>query len=318
LSLSKAVADQLLSEINRKLKHRHDSREGCRSINTDMQIVSRVRVLPPFKIASRVMVRNLNAQFLQGKTVAQIIAEAQAASGVSSLGEYGDPTVLTGAVKLEEGAEITLTRSDAHNALLIAGSEHNAVKIKGKPVDDSGIGDGKILVYRATGDKLQYETPAGGGAAAGWENVVCYPWGGTAVLSADPFLSYTDEVSENAGVYAEVAWFDFDMPAGTIKSIFAHLVWAQKVTGSGNGLVKWQIASGPHAAPGTWVDITDEVSESSTSYVDKGRSGIAHRITGLTLTTPFTIHCLVKKGTATSAQAKVKSNTYLRVTHKVS
>jgi len=66
------------------------------------------------------------------------------------------------------------------------------------------------------------------------------------------------------------------------------------------------------------IDITDEVSETSTSYVDKGRSGIVHKITGLTTTTPFTIRCLVKRGTATSAEAKVKSNAYLRVTYRVS
>jgi len=76
-SLPKAVVDQLLRQIDQKLKHRHDSREGCRSINTDMQIASRVRTLPPLKVQSRAMVRNFNAQFLQGKTVEQIVAEAQ-------------------------------------------------------------------------------------------------------------------------------------------------------------------------------------------------------------------------------------------------
>jgi len=76
-SLPKAVIDQVLRQIDQKLKHRHDSREGCRSINTDMQIASRVRTLPPFKIQSRAMVRNFNANFLQGKTLEQIVAEAQ-------------------------------------------------------------------------------------------------------------------------------------------------------------------------------------------------------------------------------------------------
>jgi len=42
-----------------------------------MQIASRVRTLPPFKIQSRAMVRNFNAQYLQGKTLDQIVAEAQ-------------------------------------------------------------------------------------------------------------------------------------------------------------------------------------------------------------------------------------------------
>jgi hypothetical protein len=51
------------------------------------------------------------------------------------------------------------------------------------------------------------------------------------VLSADPLYSYTAEASDSSGVYAEVAWFDFDLPTGTIKSIFANLVWGCKMTG---------------------------------------------------------------------------------------
>lgn len=37
-------------------------------------------------------------------------------------------------------------------------------EVKAKTVDDVAIGDGKILVYRTTGDKLQYEEQTGGGA----------------------------------------------------------------------------------------------------------------------------------------------------------
>jgi len=158
----------------------------------------------------------------------------------------------------------------------------------------------------------------GGGAAAGWENVICYPWAGTAVLSADPLYTYTTEVSENAGVYTEVAWFDFDMPAGTIKSVFANLVWAVKITGSGTGLSKWQVATGSHTSPGTYYDITDEITANSGAYNDFSRSGVAQKITDFPTSTPFTVRCLVKKGTASSAEARVKSNTYFRVTYKVS
>lgn len=39
---------------------------------------------------------------------------------ILSLAEYGDPILLTGAVKLEQGANITITRDDAHNSLIIA------------------------------------------------------------------------------------------------------------------------------------------------------------------------------------------------------
>jgi len=347
LSLPKAVVNQIAREMERILRHRHDSREGCRAIDTDMQIASRVRLVPPFRVRSRALVRNLNANLLQGRTVAQILAEFS--SGVSSIGKFGESETLLGAVKFKEGSNIQITRLDPDNALQITslgamiehGNEyhlpdfsaighthleaditdllHDAIKIKGKTVDDSAIGDNKILVYKTATQTLVYEDkPTGGGGAVGWDNVICYPWAGTVVLDEDPDLTYTSEVSESAGVYTEVAWFDFDIPTGSIKSIFAHLIWAMKITGSGTGYVKWQIASGSHASPGTWVDITDEVSTDLTSYGDKARSGVIHKITNLTTTTPLTIRCLVKRGTATSAEAKVKSNTYLRVTYKVS
>jgi hypothetical protein len=158
----------------------------------------------------------------------------------------------------------------------------------------------------------------GGGGSGLWQNCVTYPFAGTTVLSADPLYSYTAEVSDSSGVYVEVAWFDFDLPIGTIKSIFANLVWACKITGSGTALTKWQLSGGSHASPDGWVDITDEITESNTGYDDLARSGVLHKIAGLTTATPFTVRCLVKKGTATSAEAKVKSNTYFRVTYKVS
>lgn len=45
-----------------------------------------------------------------------------AAAGVTSLGELGDATTLQGAVKLKEGANITITRDDPNNALEVAGA----------------------------------------------------------------------------------------------------------------------------------------------------------------------------------------------------
>lgn len=39
--------------------------------------------------------------------------------GILSIGEYSDPILLTGAVKLEAGTGITITRDDAHNSLII-------------------------------------------------------------------------------------------------------------------------------------------------------------------------------------------------------
>ena len=351
-------------------------------IATSKPIIIRTPLQPPLIVDSPAVIRNLNSERLGGLTIDQVLAKISTAAGVSSLGEYGDPTTLIGNVKLKEGVNVTITRDDVNNALVVAAqgasgapstltyvtkddessqlpnsirhqnlsgaflhdpkahkASHetggaDAIASLAAGVITSGIlavargGLGKalsptwtddyILVYKTATDNFVMETkPTGGEGAVGWENVVCYPWAGTVVLDEDPDLTYTSEVSESAGSYVEVAWFDFDMPTGTIKSIFAHLVWAMRVTGSGTGFVKWQIASGSHASPGTWVDITDEVSTELTSYGDKSRSGVVHKITGITTTTPFTVRCLVKKGTATSAEAKVKSNTYLRVTFKV-
>lgn len=39
----------------------------------------------------------------------------------------------------------------------------DAQKIKGKEVDDSAIGDGKVLTFKSGSGKIEYETPAGGG-----------------------------------------------------------------------------------------------------------------------------------------------------------
>jgi hypothetical protein len=158
---------------------------------------------------------------------------------------------------------------------------------------------------------------AGGSGGTGWENVICYPWGGTAVLSADPLYDYNAEVSDATGTYVEAYYFDFDMPAGNIKSVFANLIWGMKITGAGNGQTKWQVASGSHASPGTYYDFSDEHTETATIYSDHSRSGVLHKITNFPTTTPFTVRLMVKKGTATSAETKIKSNTYFRVTYKV-
>lgn len=43
------------------------------------------------------------------------------------------------------------------------GSSGDATSIKGKTVDDTGIGDGKVLTYKTGSGKIEYETPAGAG-----------------------------------------------------------------------------------------------------------------------------------------------------------
>ncbi len=52
-----------------------------------------------------------------------LVYEAQGAgAGVNSVGEYGDGTTLTGDVKIQEGTNITITRSDPNNSLIITSS----------------------------------------------------------------------------------------------------------------------------------------------------------------------------------------------------
>jgi hypothetical protein len=150
-----------------------------------------------------------------------------------------------------------------------------------------------------------------------FSDIVVYPFAGSDTLTADPTFTYTTEVSNSSTSWAEVAWFDFDEIDGDIVSLFVNLVWAMKVTGTGSGKVKWQVAPGTHANPGTYVDITDEVSTTSTSYTDYGRSGTIHKIPGAPAKTPFTIRCLSANVDATSVEAKVKSNTYVRVALRV-
>jgi len=147
-------------------------------------------------------------------------------------------------------------------------------------------------------------------------DIKVYPWAADAVLNADPDYSYTAEVSEGGTDYVEVGHFDFDEDKADIKGIFVNLVWGQKIYGLGFGLVKWQMASGSNASPGAYADITDEVSENLSSYSDHGRSGVVHKITGVPSQTPFTIRCVVKNVDAISAQAKIKSNSYIRVAYK--
>jgi len=54
---------------------------------------------------------------------------------------------------------------------------------------------------------------------------------------------------------------------------WGRLSWGMKITGAGNGQTKWQVASGSHASPGAYYDITDEISETATIYSDHSRSG---------------------------------------------
>jgi len=90
-----------------------------------------------------------------------------------------------------------------------------------------------------------------------------------------------------------------------------------KVTGTGSGKAKWQIAPGTHDSPtGSYIDITDEIIETSTEYSDHGRSGVIHKIVGVPSQTPFTIRLVIANINADSVEAKIKSNSYIRIAYK--
>jgi hypothetical protein len=188
----------------------------------------------------------------------------------------------------------------------------------GKELDLTGLTDGYVIYYDDASGKFKVKLITGGGGLSGlWQNCVCYPWAQTAVLSDDPLYDYTAEVSDNSGSLVPIGYFDFDLPVGTIKSIFANLIFAVKITGAGNGTFKWQLSKGTNASPVGYVDITDTFTETSVNYNDRSRSGVIHKITSITTDTPFTVRAVMQKGTATSVEGKIKCNTYFRVTYKV-
>jgi hypothetical protein len=82
---------------------------------------------------------------------------------------------------------INISHSQLANVLP---DQHADTKVRSKVVDETNIGDGKVLVYRAASDTLQYETPAGGVtprlmlaiwkySGAFWDNTVLSGSGGT-------------------------------------------------------------------------------------------------------------------------------------------
>lgn len=130
--------------------------------------------------------------------------------------------------------------------------------------------------------------------------------------------SSQSNADEAAGM-ASPAWaedFDFEQ-AGTITliSIYAELHWAQKQTGGGTSSVKMQI-SGDGGS--TWQDISNNVTETGTSYADKIRIGVGRWITTITAGANQLQLRLVQWGGVTSSQVRLRENSYLRILYRKS
>jgi len=130
--------------------------------------------------------------------------------------------------------------------------------------------------------------------------------------------SSQSNVNEAAGE-ASPAWTEdvnFEQ-AGTITtiSVYAELHWAQKQTGGGTSSAKMQI-SGDGGS--TWVDLTDNVTETGTSYVDKTRAGVGRWITAITAGANQLQLRLCQWGGVTSSQVKLREDSYLRIAYKKS
>lgn len=159
------------------------------------------------------------------------------------------------------------------------------------------------------------------------DDVVIYPVAedqGTTEISDDgssPAL--TAQVSkahanEGAGE-ADPNWsedIDFEQfGTNTVISIFYELHFQMKITGAGTGNAKFQI-SGDGGS--TWVDVTDDVTETGTSYADKTRIGVGRHITTITAGSNQLQLRLVTWGNATSVETKVRSDSYMRISIKKS
>lgn len=130
--------------------------------------------------------------------------------------------------------------------------------------------------------------------------------------------SSQSNLNEAAGM-ATPAWtedIDFEQ-AGTLTviSIYAELYWAQKQTGGGTSSAKMQI-SGDGGS--TWVDLTDNVTETGTSYALKTRAGVGRWLTAITAGANQLQIRLCQWGGTTSSQVKLREDSYLRITYRKS
>lgn len=160
------------------------------------------------------------------------------------------------------------------------------------------------------------------GATGTFHDVVIYPGAedrATTELNRDGMSpNYLAESSQSnldeAAGMASPAWtedIDFEQ-SGTIISIYAEMRWAQKQTGGGTSSAKMQI-SGDGGS--TWVDLTDNVTETGTSYADKTRAGVGRWITAITAGANQLQIRLCQWGGTTSSQVKLREDSYLRIAY---
>jgi len=109
----------------------------------------------------------------------------------------------------------------------------------------------------------------------------------------------------------------------TLLSIYFGLYWQQQFTvGAGAGTTtyaKWQI-SGDGGS--TWVDVTDNVSETAAAYNDKIRIGVSLPITAITAgANQLQLRLCAwtdDAGGTSTVETKVRSNSYLRISYRKS
>lgn len=138
--------------------------------------------------------------------------------------------------------------------------------------------------------------------------------GSSPALTAE---SSKSNANETAGE-ADPNWsedIDFE-PGGTttIISIFYELHWQQKRTGGTTSSGKLQISGDGGSS---WVDVTDDITETGTTYADKTRIGTGRHITAVTAgSNQLQMRLVTWSADATSVETKMRSDSYIRPTYK--
>jgi len=101
----------------------------------------------------------------------------------------------------------------------------------------------------------------------------------------------------------------------TVISIFYELHWQQKRTGGTTCSAKWQIS---RDGGSNWVDLTDNMAETGTTYADKSRIGVGVHIPTIVAGANQLEFRLCAWTDGTSVETKVRSDSYVRITYRKS